>query len=72
MLGIQKLAAELGLSCITTYKLDALKSVCHGADSDSLPNTCSVEDVQNTQTTDLLSTGIDGFDAKLLLEKKCE
>ncbi|MCD7456289.1 rRNA (cytosine-C(5))-methyltransferase nop2c [Datura stramonium] len=59
VLGIQKLAAEMGLSCITTYKLDALKSVCHGAESDSLPNTCSVEDVQS----------IDGFDAKLLSEK---
>ncbi|KAI6673234.1 hypothetical protein NL676_001140 [Syzygium grande] len=28
VLDVQKLAAELGLSCITTYKLDALKSVC--------------------------------------------
>lgn len=27
MLGIQKLAAEIGLNCITTCKLDALKSV---------------------------------------------
>lgn len=27
VLEIQKLAAELGLKCITTYKLDALKSV---------------------------------------------
>ncbi|XP_060187145.1 rRNA (cytosine-C(5))-methyltransferase NOP2C isoform X2 [Lycium barbarum] len=69
VLGIQKLAAEMGLSCITTYKLDALKSVCHGAESDSLPNTCSVEDVQNTRTTHLLSTVIDEFDAKLLSEK---
>ncbi|XP_006357689.1 putative methyltransferase NSUN6 [Solanum tuberosum] len=66
VLGIQKLAAEMGLSCITTYKLDALKSVCHGAESDSLPNTSSAEDAR---TSDLLSTGIDGFDAKLLFEK---
>ncbi|XP_030466851.2 rRNA (cytosine-C(5))-methyltransferase NOP2C [Syzygium oleosum] len=28
VLDVQKLAAELGLNCITTYKLDALKSVC--------------------------------------------
>lgn len=69
VLGIQKLAAEMGLSCITTYKLDALKSVCHGAESDSFPNTCSVEDVQNTLTTDLSSTGVDGFDAQLLSQK---
>ncbi|XP_049370643.1 rRNA (cytosine-C(5))-methyltransferase NOP2C isoform X2 [Solanum verrucosum] len=66
VLGIQKLAAEMGLSCITTYKLDALKSVCNGAESDSLPNTSSAEDAR---TPDLLSTGIDGFDAKLLFEK---
>lgn len=66
VLGIQKLAAEMGLSCITTYKLDALKSVCHGAESDSLPYTCSAEDAR---TPDLLSTGIDGFDAELLFEK---
>lgn len=32
MLDVQKLCAEMGLSCITTCKLDALKSVC-------LPNT---------------------------------
>lgn len=31
---VQKLSAEMGLSCITTCKLDALKSVC-------LPNTLS-------------------------------
>lgn len=30
---IQKLAAEMGLSCITTYKLDALKSVDRKTDS---------------------------------------
>ncbi|KAI3437518.1 uncharacterized protein J3R85_005285 [Psidium guajava] len=28
VLDIQKLAAELGLNCIATYRLDALKSVC--------------------------------------------
>lgn len=30
---IQKLAAEMGLSCIVTYKLDALKSVNRNTDS---------------------------------------
>lgn len=34
MLNIQKLAAELGLNCITTYKLDALKSVSRRNESD--------------------------------------
>ncbi|OIT00005.1 PREDICTED: putative methyltransferase NSUN6 isoform X1 [Nicotiana attenuata] len=69
VLGIQKLAAEMGIGCITTYKLDALKSVCHGAESDNLPNTCFSEDVQNMQKSDLLSTDIDGSDEKLLYQK---
>lgn len=30
---IQKLAAEMGLNCITTYKLDALKAVCRRNES---------------------------------------
>lgn len=34
MLDVQKLSAEMGLRCITTCKLDALKSVC-------LPNALS-------------------------------
>ena len=34
MLDVQKLSAEMGLTCITTCKLDALKSVC-------LPSTLS-------------------------------
>ncbi|XP_009790524.1 rRNA (cytosine-C(5))-methyltransferase NOP2C-like isoform X2 [Nicotiana tabacum] len=69
VLGIQKLAAELDLSCITTYKLDALKSVCCGAESDNLPNTCCSEDVQNMQKSDLSSATIDVFDEKLLSQK---
>ena len=36
MLIIQKLAAELGLNCITTYKLDALKAVSKRHESDNL------------------------------------
>lgn len=72
VLGIQKLAAEMGLSCISTYKLDALKSVCRGAEFDSLPNTCSVENVQTTRATDVLSTGIDGCDAQLLSQTNSE
>lgn len=34
MLDVQRLSAEMGLTCITTCKLDALKSVC-------LPSTLS-------------------------------
>lgn len=33
VMDIQKLAAEMGLSCIATYKLDALKSVNRNVDS---------------------------------------
>lgn len=40
MLNIQKLAAEMGLSCIKTYKLDALKSVCRRDDIDTFTDPC--------------------------------
>ncbi|PON32547.1 RNA (C5-cytosine) methyltransferase [Parasponia andersonii] len=41
VLDVQKLAAEMGLSCITTYKLDALKSVRRKNDIDDMTDlTC--------------------------------
>ncbi|ESW13416.1 hypothetical protein PHAVU_008G194100 [Phaseolus vulgaris] len=40
VLHIQKLAAEMGLSCIKTYKLDALKSVCRRDDIDTFTDPC--------------------------------
>ncbi|KOM46454.1 hypothetical protein LR48_Vigan07g015800 [Vigna angularis] len=40
VLDIQKLAAEMGLSCIKTFKLDALKSVCRRDDIDTLTDPC--------------------------------
>lgn len=45
MLDIQKLAAEMGLNCITTYKLDALKSVCPKGESIDMTPLCSREDI---------------------------
>ncbi|XP_054799593.1 rRNA (cytosine-C(5))-methyltransferase NOP2C-like isoform X2 [Prosopis cineraria] len=36
VMDIQKLAAEMGLSCIKTYKLDALKAVCQRNEPDNL------------------------------------
>ncbi|KAI9114705.1 hypothetical protein K1719_014403 [Acacia pycnantha] len=36
VMDIQKLAAEMGLSCISTCKLDALKSVCRRNEPDNL------------------------------------
>ena len=33
---IQKLAAEMGLHCITTCKLDALKAVCRSNESNDM------------------------------------
>ncbi|CAN1123129.1 rRNA (cytosine-C(5))-methyltransferase NOP2C [Linum perenne] len=45
VLDIQKLVAELGLTCITTYRLDALKSVCQAnesVDSGVLQNSVSM------------------------------
>lgn len=38
------MAAELGLKCITTYKLDALKAVCRKNESNYMPNMCSSKD----------------------------
>ncbi|XP_073065212.1 rRNA (cytosine-C(5))-methyltransferase NOP2C [Primulina eburnea] len=45
VLNIQKLAAELGLGCIATYKLDALKSVRRSVDIDT-PNCGKNEGIQ--------------------------
>ncbi|KAF3445008.1 hypothetical protein FNV43_RR14701 [Rhamnella rubrinervis] len=38
VMDIQKLAVEMGLSCITTYKLDALKAVQRRNESDDVTN----------------------------------
>ncbi|KAL3633669.1 rRNA (cytosine-C(5))-methyltransferase nop2c [Castilleja foliolosa] len=56
VLGIQKLAAELGLKCITTYKLDALKSVeqINNPDSQDAPQ---CEKTENTQMPDSSISG---------------
>ncbi|PKI31348.1 hypothetical protein CRG98_048274 [Punica granatum] len=48
VLEIQKLATELGLNCITTYKLDALKAVCRRSDSDISSSSYCAEDTSNS------------------------
>ncbi|KAB2613308.1 methyltransferase NSUN6 [Pyrus ussuriensis x Pyrus communis] len=55
--GIYKLAAEMGLRCITPYKLDALKSVCIINDSDDFSNHSCTKDNHggNIQGSDLLN-----------------
>ncbi|OMO95675.1 Bacterial Fmu (Sun)/eukaryotic nucleolar NOL1/Nop2p [Corchorus capsularis] len=55
VMDIQKLAAELGLTCITTYKLDALKSVCRRNESKDMTTCCSNKDDNNIviQSSDL-------------------
>ncbi|OMP05373.1 Bacterial Fmu (Sun)/eukaryotic nucleolar NOL1/Nop2p [Corchorus olitorius] len=55
VMDIQKLAAELGLTCITTYKLDALKSVCKRNESKDMTTCCSNKDNNNIviQSSDL-------------------
>lgn len=58
VLEIQKLAAELGLKCITTYKLDALKSVQHINKSDSQDATQGGEN-GSIQYSDLPKSGIE-------------
>ncbi|KAK9284762.1 hypothetical protein L1049_023939 [Liquidambar formosana] len=44
VLDIQNLAAEMGLSCITTYKLDALKAVCRRNESNDMITLCCNKD----------------------------
>ncbi|GFQ03010.1 putative methyltransferase nsun6 [Phtheirospermum japonicum] len=55
VLGIQKLAAELDLKCITTYKLDALKSVeqINNPDSQDAPQykVATIEQLRNENYT---------------------
>nr|XP_004305841.2 PREDICTED: putative methyltransferase NSUN6 [Fragaria vesca subsp. vesca] len=53
VLDIQKLAAEMGLSCITTCRLDALKAVCSRNESDDITKLCC--------TNDNLDATIQGF-----------
>ncbi|XP_059452670.1 rRNA (cytosine-C(5))-methyltransferase NOP2C [Corylus avellana] len=61
VLDIQKLAAEMGLNCITTYKLDALKAVCQRNDSNSTTDLCcSKEDDGVTNlNSDMLSLHVE-------------
>lgn len=53
VLGIQKLAAEMGLKCITTYKLDALRSVLriNNPDSQDAPQHGESESIQNPDSS---------------------
>lgn len=55
MLDIQKLAAEMGLKCITTYKLDALRSVqrINKSDSQDSPQCGESESIQNSNSSKL-------------------
>ncbi|XVF71218.1 hypothetical protein PTKIN_Ptkin12aG0018400 [Pterospermum kingtungense] len=49
VMDIQKLAAEMGLTCIKTYKLDALKAVCKRNVSSDMAALCN-----NKDNTDLV------------------
>lgn len=68
MKDIQKLAAEMGLKCITTYKLDALKAVRRGNECDDTINqACSTNDnditlqssLQEEENASISSEGMD-------------
>lgn len=56
VLDIQKLAAELGLNCITTYKLDALKSVCKSHDLNATVTSISGDSFKSDATNQNSST----------------
>lgn len=51
MLDIQKLAVEMGLSCITTYKLDALKAVRRRNECDAASNLSCCDDINGMQSS---------------------
>ncbi|KAF8007805.1 hypothetical protein BT93_K1716 [Corymbia citriodora subsp. variegata] len=56
VLDIQKLAAELGLNCITTYRLDALKSVCKSHELSAAVTTISGDSCKSDATNQNSST----------------
>ncbi|XP_060672646.1 rRNA (cytosine-C(5))-methyltransferase NOP2C isoform X3 [Ziziphus jujuba] len=51
VLDIQKLAVEMGLSCITTYKLDALKAVRRRNECDAASNLSCCDDINGMQSS---------------------
>ncbi|XVE72339.1 hypothetical protein DITRI_Ditri11bG0031800 [Diplodiscus trichospermus] len=63
VMDILKLAAEMGLTCITTYKLDALKAVCKRNGSTDMTSSCCNKDnndavIQRSESRPLESGGI--------------
>lgn len=67
MLDIQKLATEMGLNCITTYKLDALKAVCRRNENNiSLGNSNGVVTIQGSESLRFNDENISSGDAERL------
>ncbi|XP_031132405.1 putative methyltransferase NSUN6 [Ipomoea triloba] len=79
VLDIKKLAAEMDLNCITTYKLDALKACRRTCEDSDLPILDVSDEVQSTPS-DPLGSGMDktqdtstnGLDAELISQTKSE
>lgn len=61
VLDIQKLAAEMGLNCITAFRLDALKAVCRRNDSDITTDLCCSKEIDGVtiQSSDLLGSHVE-------------
>ncbi|KAG6658122.1 hypothetical protein CIPAW_04G138100 [Carya illinoinensis] len=75
VLDIQKLAAEMGLNCITTYKLDALKAVSRSNDSYATTNLCCNEKNNGVtiQSSDLPSLHVEReLTEEMNADKSCE
>ncbi|XP_021898401.1 putative methyltransferase NSUN6 isoform X2 [Carica papaya] len=67
VLDIQKLATEMGLNCITTYKLDALKAVCRRNENNiSLGNSNGVVTIQGSESLRFNDENISSGDAERL------
>ncbi|KAH7578440.1 hypothetical protein JRO89_XS01G0382200 [Xanthoceras sorbifolium] len=79
VLNIQKLAAEMGLKCINTYKLDALKAVCRTNESNGMSTLCSDKDnictnIQNSDSPrlhqEVSSTTVEGLNADMTCKER--
>ncbi|KAA8526194.1 hypothetical protein F0562_008067 [Nyssa sinensis] len=79
VLDIQKLAAEMGLNCITTYKLDALKAVRQRSESNDMKTVCcskdtmgptsQISDPQKLQIEEISFIPTEGLDTDLPREE---
>uniref|UniRef100_A0A2P2KZZ1 Uncharacterized protein MANES_08G014300 n=3 Tax=Rhizophora mucronata TaxID=61149 RepID=A0A2P2KZZ1_RHIMU len=72
VLDIQKLAAEMGLTCIRTYKLDALKAVCRRNETNGFVSILSCDPVEHEGVMSPSVEGLKGCVLTVSNEKESE